>query len=391
MHSCRTTFTSSGLSTSGSSASASGSGTTATRRCASKSGSSTSKSCRCATTPTSACCASSSSCCVSTPGSSASTSGSSVFAPGSSASTSGCYAAHAMPDCSASSSSASRFGRSASTSTPGCRASTSTSMVEQYDMNASQLSTYSNNSHFNSLETYRLAEQRLRKRRTTRTSHHQRVGDCAMFCFRGLPLRIIAKAFHDKIYDEEDVNLDAGDAARATSMETSDELVYPIEVIDLTNLSVSGAASEESTSSSFEILESNRFTLRTMRYTQAPHSVIDLLSSDADAEEQSFVVSSQYEEKMFAKDDNMESSTNGDNKINSGDFECAVCDCSEDDCGCDDCNIESAANKAVEWLESVVQIRHVKNPDQLQIEYVGAVDWRPCTGSCQPVTCTNAL
>ncbi|GMF15893.1 unnamed protein product [Phytophthora fragariaefolia] len=197
--------------------------------------------------------------------------------------------------------------------------------------------------------------------------------------------------FHDKVNDEEDVNPDVDDVARATSMETSDELVCPVEVIDLTNLSVSGAASEESTSSSFEILESNSFTLRAMRYTQPPSSVVVLLSSDADAEEQSFVESSQYEEKMHAKDDNMESSTKGDDKINSGDFGCAVCDCCEDDCGCDDCSNKSAANKAVKWPESVVQIRHVENPDQLQIEDVGAVDWYPCTGSCQPETCTNAL
>ncbi|GMF27167.1 unnamed protein product [Phytophthora fragariaefolia] len=116
-------------------------------------------------------------------------------------------------------------------------------------------------------------------------------------------------------------------------METSDELIYPVEVIAVTNLSFSGAASEESTSSSFAILESNSFTLRTMRYTQPPPSVIDLLSSDADAEEQNFVECSQYEDKMHAKDNSMESSTKGDDKIDSGDFECAVCDYCEDDYG----------------------------------------------------------
>ncbi|GMF27168.1 unnamed protein product [Phytophthora fragariaefolia] len=121
MHSRRTTFTSSSVSTSGSSASMLDCCTAA-----STSGSSS---------------ASTSGCCASASGSGTSTTSRCAC-------TSGCYVAHAMTDGSASSSSASPFGRSAPTSTPGCGASSSTSMVEQYDMNASQSSTYPNNSHF---------------------------------------------------------------------------------------------------------------------------------------------------------------------------------------------------------------------------------------------------
>ncbi|GMF42803.1 unnamed protein product [Phytophthora fragariaefolia] len=116
----------SGASTSGSTASTSGSTASASGSSISVSGSS-----------------------ISASSSSASTTGCCASASASGASTSGCDAAHAMPGCSASSSSSSIIDRPAFTSTPGCGASGSTSMVEQYDMNTSQLSTYSNKSHFN--------------------------------------------------------------------------------------------------------------------------------------------------------------------------------------------------------------------------------------------------